>query len=164
MTFQMSVTFQFLYDHVEHVFANLEISFQKCHEVLAIVRIHPHTVLQANKANRFERAADFVPKALSVFWDIENENAPFAVPSLRLCNLKLTDFETAYHSLSLRCETQEAVLASQKPLTNQPVTRPVDDFPLPTRGHKPKPIHRAKYIGRYQRNAKHSGNAYGAEY
>src|SRR3989338_3271592 len=111
MLLKMLVAFQFFDNHIEHIFADLEVGFEQSNEVFAIVRIHPDTVLQTYEADRLKRVANLTPESFPMLRNIENKAPPFSIPSLRTISLEFTSFKKAQRCGSLRRQPQKTVFA-----------------------------------------------------
>src|SRR3989344_3907079 len=84
-------------NRVKHVLPDAQFRFEQSHELFAVVRINPHTVLQAYEADFSHDASESVPYVTTSLRNIENDHAPALVPAaLHALELHLLPFECKF--------------------------------------------------------------------
>ena len=67
-------------NRVEHILSYLEFCLEQSNKILAIVGIHPHTVLQAHEAYLLHNCAQAIPNAAPALRYVEHNHSPAAIP------------------------------------------------------------------------------------
>src|SRR3989344_2696093 len=106
MLTERGIIFNLVSDDIEHVLANLEVGFEYRDEVLAIIWVRPHTILQANKSEANQCSADVISHTLATLGNIEDEESPPAVPTPRFLYCKRALLHERGKALPFLCESE----------------------------------------------------------
>lgn len=84
MSAQMFVILNVFDNHIQNSATDLQVSFEKCNEVFAVIGKYPHTVLESREADLLHSVAQSVAYDPAAFRDVKNNYAPAPVPSALL--------------------------------------------------------------------------------
>jgi len=80
---QGSVEFDGVGYDIQHIAADSHICFYECDKFFAVMRMDPDTILEAEKTEPLENAANFCPIAFTMLLDIKDNHSPSSVPAKR---------------------------------------------------------------------------------
>lgn len=158
-----SVVLETVYDHVEQILSYLKICLKECYQVLAIVRIHPHTILEALKSNRSKCIAYLPTYLLAPLRYVKNKHAPFMIPLPGLFRFKFTLPHQGGELFPFLSQTSFPFLYPNVPASHKLSKRVLHRLPLLMRTYEPKPAHCTDYTWshcRYRNDTCYSNSGY----
>jgi len=149
---------------VEHVPTDLEVGLEKCHQVLAIERIDPYAILQADETDSAHGVTYAIAESSMVFRNIKNKHTPFFVPSEGSRYIIIAEPYGPQCSFPFRGQHEFFIFPLQKSRFHHSVARTLHDISLSAGRYHSHFCHCTHDVGSNQRDTNNSCGSYRIEY